>query len=452
VEQFVLSVQDAEFALENLPGYTYAVTDPQGGPGFTLRGIVAGPDRREWRVHELGAPERVVARWVRLGEEGYTDVRGRWEALDDVPFDRSPLSFGGIYSGGLIESGGFGPGEKLKITRTPTKIGGRDAVRHEMVQQLGGLESGPGSLVGEPGAPGSPTEQKTTMWVAKQGGYLLRLETNGLDADPGVGRWVVEVSPLRLAPSIQAPTVGASAFPGKVPPWRVAVIARDRLRGLRSYAFEIASNPSPVRPVFRVSGQVSNTQGRLSGVMTDVTAMGMMEVGGETSPPKLPQVKADLIYVGPKAWASTRGGRYHRTSLTHFGPTSQAEFVFPMLLLIPGGPPAELVPREFAGGADLLAFGLVDPFSSPLPTRNRLVGEETVNGVRALHYQGTLTGSPDRRADTWVAVDGLHLVRFRVTSAADEDRWMFSFYGGPSPDRIEIRDVNKPFTVKPPSP
>ena len=137
-----------------------------------------------------------------------------------------------------------------------------------------------------------------------------------------------------------------------------------------------------------------------------------------------------------------------------------------LLALIPTGPPEQLIPSELVGergmdrpsmyglelgGGDFM--GMFGPGVSLAPaplTKARLVGVESVNGVRALHYRGEtapnplMGGGPDTRmsADVWLAADGLYLVRSETRSS-----------GGlaPSQTRTDVSDANKPITVKPPS-
>ncbi|MDQ3930765.1 MAG: hypothetical protein M3328_16665, partial [Chloroflexota bacterium] len=52
VREFAGRLQDALFALERLPGYTYAVTDETLAPGLVLEGTVARGGNRDWTVYE----------------------------------------------------------------------------------------------------------------------------------------------------------------------------------------------------------------------------------------------------------------------------------------------------------------------------------------------------------------------------------------------------------------
>ncbi len=191
--EFAGRLQDAVFALEKLPGYRYTVRDPALAPGLTLEGTVASRRDREWRVHEQGQPDHVVGRWVLLGDKAYTDVSGRWEEIEEPPFEtEAPVSFGESYFNQLFE----GYGEASGSRQADVRVRSHAATRHDITLEFGD-EFAHGPVPSD-----VPTKSETSMWIAKDGGYLLRFMGSGLLA-PGSDRpRVVEVVPLSRAPRI----------------------------------------------------------------------------------------------------------------------------------------------------------------------------------------------------------------------------------------------------------
>ncbi|MDP9351154.1 MAG: hypothetical protein M3P51_06415, partial [Chloroflexota bacterium] len=165
--EFAERLQAAVFALENLPGYTYSVTDPSLAPNLVLMGRVAGPDRREWTVHEQGSPERIVARWVLVDGKAYTDRTGKWEVADRVPFDPSnPISFASGFMDQLFEA--FLPDDTATEDQRKVEVGGRAATRYTLVRKYSFEDQ-----MDIPEGMG-PTESTDTAWIATEGGYLVR--------------------------------------------------------------------------------------------------------------------------------------------------------------------------------------------------------------------------------------------------------------------------------------
>jgi hypothetical protein len=98
-------------------------------------------------------------------------------------------------------------------------------------------------------------------------------------------------------------------------------------------------------------------------------------------------------------------------------------------------------------------------FAADLPNTSKLVGEETVNGIRSVHYTSTsrawsalplASGGQVTEAsgDVWVARDGHFPVRARFT-ATGTDR---SGQSMTVTFRLEVLDVNEPLSIPPPEP
>ena len=442
---FAARLQDAIFALEDLPGYTYTVTDPQLAPGLALTGRVASPDQREWIVSELGAPEHVVARWVLVGTKAYTDYGGTWETTDKLPFDRnSPLSFAADFMNQLFEP--YGPTEDEKTSSKAARVGTHTATRYDLQREL----AAPPEAAGAPRDP-LPMKSSDTAWIAKDGGYLLRYTGSPLYGAPGGDR-TVHVSPLERAPSIQTPKVGEPAFSGAPPPWRASVIGRERLESLKSYAFKATQEGGPL--TIQSRGRISRSQGTLSGTVPDYSSF--REIA-EVRPHDIKMTDVALTYIGRKVWAQRGDGKWRRIAFgiaSGFGAGADEDHAYQLAFSVPGGPPEVLLGEqaEFAQAFSAGVFGLNTMYGPANLSKGRLIGTERVNGVVALHYAGTTNSvGPDgsEKADVWLAKDGLYLVRSRTPLPALQSA-EFSFEG--SRTNVDILDANKPFRVNPPVP
>lgn len=450
-QKFARRVQSAVFALEELPGYEYVVSDPLSAPGLTLTGRVASPREREWIVTEQGAPEHVVARWVVMGGKAYTDYNGTWEEIQRVPFDpNSPLSFGGGYRDALFEP--FGPDGEATAASSRVRVGERAATRYDLERDLS-------EQFGEPPPPEIGTTSTDSAWIAEDGGYLLRYEGGGVFGGPGPQGRSVEVTPLATAPRIDAPAVGEPVFSGDPPPWRAAVLAQERLDALRSYRYESAMGAGPAGTT--TSGRVSDDRGALRGTVLDMNAMTGRPPSGAEDPAT---VEVAMVYIGPKAWARVGDQPWRRVPTgvaSGYGAGGAEANAFQLAFSVPSGPPRALLGDE-AGLLDSVStgvFGLNPGYGGQPVTRGTLVGTETVNGVRALRYKGTiqapeLAGGP-LTTDLWLAADGWYLVRARTSGPAEA----FTFYPatseysvGGGARRIDIFDANVPVEVEPPAP
>ncbi len=201
-----------------------------------------------------------------------------------------------------------------------------------------------------------------------------------------------------------------------------------------------------------VKGQVSGEQGRLSGAVPDYTALAVDE---PLRPEEIPTTESELIYIGKKAWART-GGDWHRTSPGLASGVAPDPALY-LLQYVPGGPPKTLLDDEFAEFYESYVFGVSSPHGMGTLTQGRLMGRESVNGVRALHYRGRalagesgFLGGPLEdgrlpRTDIWLAEDGLYLVRVRASSPQ-----VPGVSGITGDHRVDIYDANRRFTVRAP--
>lgn len=445
--RFAERLQAAVFALENLPGYTYSVTDPSVAPNLVLTGRVVSPKRREWTVSEQGAANHILARWVLVDGKSYTDRTGRWEVIEQLPFDpANPISFARGFLNQLFES--YLPGESAKEEERKTEVGGRAATSYRLVRKLASAEQIdiPEGMV--------PKESTDTAWIASDGGYLLRYTgTSPMGIEEKAER-VIEVTPLRAAPDIRAPEVGSAAFKGAPPPWRASVIGLDRLRDLKSYRYSYVQGPKDFG--HKGEGRISATQGSLKGSVVDPNSMPM---DPNALPTDLETNEVELIYIGGKAWARVAGGSWRRIAtnvMTGMGAgTLPEQSALQLATSVPTGPPLALLGNDpaFTELLDFTAFGIVDLDGRPILTQGKLMGMERVNGVQALHYTGKagIAGGGSRlgRLDLWLAKDGLYIVRSR----ADLKTFEQDAFGVFAPtSELDIYDANKPFTVKPPAP
>ena len=416
-------------ALTKLPGYSYTVE--HASSGLTLTGAVASPTERSWTVALTSHPDRVVARWVLTGGGTYTDLSGEWQQTKTLPFDPYfPVSFGPM--GQALPGNDAGEHDALmpyyhyvsgEISTRAERLGSREATRVDikLSEEEGG--GGPEGGASPPGA--------VSVWIAREGGQLLRYRTPPDPREPGTGGLDLMVTPLDAPPDIRVPRVGTPAFEGQPPPWRAPIVARERLAQAGSYRFE--------SPGFG-EGQLSEANGQLSGKMDNEGY----------------EMDLALIYIGEQMWGrEEKAGPWRRTSLASLSidggdggdDASNAPLLF---LYAPAGVPRGLLPpgqRSPIPGWQL--FGLDGGAG---PGSMRFLGAEEVNGVRALRYSADLTpeelgmGAGEEagkaKQEIWLAEDGHHLVRSAFSMEGLEG-------GG---QRTDVYDVGKPFELQPPSP
>ena len=423
---------NATDALKGLRGYTYRVYFPQAqgdspGPQLMLVGQVATQDERTWAVHQAGKPDRVVARWVQTGGKGYTDLSGRWETVRSLPFDPDfPVSFAPWPLEQVLEElvPSYEPG---KLSTNKEKLGSIPAVRYDLEQRMG-----------------PPVVQ--SLWVAEEGGHLLRLVSRDPMADQAPSE-SIEVTPLDAAPRIAVPKLGGLAFEGTPPPWRVQAMGRERLSSLDGYRYTVrgAGGGDGAKSEDLAEGQLSAEQGRLRTVLIE-----------DTEKPKY----ADLIYIGERAWYRMADDPWQPVSFSQpgqQGEMSEGQFTQVRALdaftyLLPGEIPNEkLESAMWMSGPSL--FGLNQHSflyrGTTLP-EGRLVGTETVNGVRSLHYRGKAQGPGEDEGqggespmeiDLWIAAEGHYLVRYAVTQKGGRDGYQV---------QVDITNIGEPFSVDPP--
>lgn len=275
-------------------------------------------------------------------------------------------------------------------------------------------------------------------------------------ADPSGPKRTVEVRPLEKAPDIATPKVGAPAFEGDPPPWRAPMIAQQKLLSLDSYWFRTKTSGTEQMGSFgeEAQGRLTKDAGSLTG-----TVPGMDERTRESEPQT---VRAELTYMGPKVWLRVGDGGWRRTDLRGLvgGGPGDEESAFRLLSLISTGPPEHLVPAEMAEmGEEQSAFGMDVAggmmLDLPMPivpgtlANGRLVGVDTINGIRSLHYEGEVPPNPMMGGPTdsptavelWLAADGGYLVRSR-----QELSWGM----GSGEILVDVRDANKPVDIRPP--
>lgn len=413
-EAFATRVDDALFALEDLPGYSYTVSDPSYYPGLVLRGRVASIDRRDWTLHVAGKPEQVVARWVLAGGQAYADVTGRWEKLERLPFERdAPIAFA-LGDVNLL----YDPyGEVDDTRRSRERIAARAVTRYDIDQDYGE------DL-------GTATQ---SVWVAEEGGYLLRFLGLSWFGGPGADPLTINVTPLKEAPKISVPEPGASVFEGDPPLWRASLLGQERLRGLESYAFKVSDRTEGAE--VEVQGRVSSDRGALSG---RVPAYASAEQAGDRD--TVESLKVELRYIGARVWARVEGQRWRRipTRASEIGPR-EAD-ILSLLLYVPGGPPEDLLDEEFLQDFNASQFGVNRWTVLPALVEGKQAGSAELRGRRTLHYMGSLDPYSAEPAEVWLAAEGHHLIQ-----AVAEESWRHGEL------RLEVHDVNKPFTVAPPA-
>ena len=428
---------NATDALKDLRGYTYRVDYPQlvldrPSPQLTLIGQVATQNERTWAVHQAGKPDRVVARWVQTGGKGYTDLSGRWETVRSLPFDPDfPVSFAPWPLEQVLEElvPSYEPG---KLSTRKEKLGSIPAIRYDLEQRMG-----------------PPVVQ--SLWVAEDGGHLLRL----LPRDPYEGEGggegqgqapseSIEVTPLDAAPTIEVPKLGGLAFEGMPPPWRAQAMGRERLSSLDGYRYTVrsAGGGDGAKSEVLAEGQLSAKQGRLRSVLLE-----------DSEKPRY----AELIYIGERVWFRSPEGRSEEIDPSRPGQPgvmgdSGALEVFTYLL--PGEVPNEELESAMRQTGSSL-FGIEQHsflYQGTTLPEGRMVGTETVNGVRSLHYRGKAQGpgedegqgeQPPMEIDLWIAAEGHHLVRYTVTQPGDE---------GARHLQVDITDIGEPFSVEQPRP
>lgn len=434
-DRFANRLQESVEALTALPGYTYTVRDPSLAPGVTLAGRAAGRDRREWTVFEAGEPSHVIARWVLVGGKAYSDLSGRWERVARAPFDAQfPISFTPRHTVALFDPA---QGRALDATTEDAFAGGRDAVLHRLQRRLGE------AAFDREEAAAAHTD---SLYVDKQGGYLLEYTGPSVFGDPRSSEREITVTPREQAPKIAEPRVGAPAYAGRPPSWRAAALGEERLAAVKGYRFRTRVESFGVKTA--ATGRAAPTQGTVSGTIAD--QYWRPPANDEEARP--PVIRAELIYKGASAWVRPAGSGWRRAPVDV---TSRVEPDFNALALLshlPAAAPGELVgARElFEDESSGAAFGLPGQQGALVLTQGKLVGTETVNGVRAYHYRGGLNGGAPRTgpapADLWLAEEGLHVVRARYSFAAGP----YAPIDAREERALDVFDAGEPFEVRPP--
>ncbi len=338
-------------------------------------------------------------------------------------------------------------GPMTNLRSREATIEGRAATRYDIDLDLESLMQGHELPEGQPG------KLTYSMWIARDGGYLLRY-TGGMPFSAPSPPETIEVTPLEHAPDIEIPTVGQAVFTGNPPPWRAAVIGQIGLSRLESYAFEQSTDLGSFATT--ASGRVSESCGQIIGTQADTSA----RAGARMTPgvANLPMVRTELIYIGRKLWARRGDGAWRTVKLRTVGRSGPGEMseqdaeAFVLLDSIPGGAPGGLRTIYPSAEAAPVSAG-VDPLSAmPALQDGALVGKELINGVEALHYRsrvGTAVAGAGSTTDYWLAADGHHMLRARVRMQLGP-----TVPGTDGSVRIslDVTDVNRPFTVKPPNP
>lgn len=418
-EEFAGRLRGAIRALGRLPGYTYTVSDSTFD--LALVGQVAAPDRRSWTVHREGAPGRVVGRWVSVGGRSYADTSGRWARVAKAPYDtESGVSFGDAEPGELYPS--YAITGRVSISRRDERLGGRAAIQYDFRREV----------VDMPQAKGSDS-----LWVARDGGHLLRYEGMIEYGTPEYNRWRIEATPLAAPPDIRPPVLGSPAFEGDPPPWRAETVGRERLLGLEGYRFRFGM-AFDGEELTLAEGRVSEGQGRVTG------AIPVFEGEGEP-------VEAELVYIGRRVWGRVEKKPFRRIS-AEGGDEYPQQAAAALLEFVPTHPDPEApdgVERLGFGGPSVYGVEVNGSFGIRPMTDARYVGTEVVNGVRALHYRGSILTSvydyPRQSrmpTDVWIAADGHYLVRSVNRDPPGQGEGALS---------TDVYDANEPFRVEPPS-
>ncbi len=202
---FARRVQEAVDALDRLPGYCYAVTHFVGDFGpqsakepLLVRGEVASKDSRTWVVLSSSSPDLRVGRWAWVDGQAYKHIKNRWQKVKDSPFDPNlPLGFGDLdgedtllvtsyttptnaYTGGPTQA---------RLAQQETTLASRPATRYDMEFQ--------------PNCDCPVISQ--SVWIARDGGYLLRHSYPYHDSVDGPDITLIEVTPLDAPPRIRVP-------------------------------------------------------------------------------------------------------------------------------------------------------------------------------------------------------------------------------------------------------
>lgn len=438
LRRFEGRMREAIEKLTVLPGWEYTVVDWGYAPGLALKARVAGPDRREWIVHEAVDESRVVARWVLLGRQAYSDISGRWERVPGVPFDLdSPIAFTS-YPLTLYEPAG-----------RATEFKATEAIRSDRPARLYYLNRELGDAAYDPQY--AATTRLESLWVDEKDGYLLGYTGPSEFGDYYSPSREIDVKPLARPPKIDAPTVGAPAYRGAPPPWRAVVVGHTALGRLESYRFRTRESDA-LGYEETGEGQVGRSQARLRISITEPEA----DTEARVAPLSLQnasETMIDLVWRGREAWVRSPGEPWARARAPLGEEEPRDEAASFALSFIPGPPSPDLLRMQgdyaWVYDSDL---GFQGVLGVALLTDARLVGRSTVNGVRTLHYRGSVNGGyADGPGDVHVhlAEDGLYLVRLRAT---------FSSPPGPG-DTIQEEDArsqfdvsraDEPFTVRPP--
>ncbi len=164
-------------------------------------------------------------------------------------------------------------------------------------------------------------------------------------------------------------------------------------------------------------------------------------------------LRHELVYEGSKVWTRAENDRWRRTVTEMVSDVAPDENALEFLSYMPTLPPERVVGsredfRAYCYSPEF--FGLPDVGGASVLSRVELVGEETVNGVRALHYRGGVNGGIRNRsfgADLWIAADHFYLVRFRASYSGPPDAVVVANETA----RVDVYEANKPFTVNAPA-
>lgn len=443
VQRFADRLDNALRALSRLPGYTYTVRlgIAQGyAAGLELEGRVTTPDRREWIVYEQDQPEHVIARWVRVDGQNYTDISGVWRRVESIPFDTTaPVSFGDAYESVLFEPIGDATGER----RSEAAVSSQDAILYQIDRPLGEYALNP------------EQEARTTtdyLYVAEDGGYLLGYTSPSVFGAPDSPERAIEVTPLQRAPRINAPRVGAAVFEGVPPPWRALAVGRARLESLPGYRF--SSRTATYGLTIQTEGQVSPEKGWVEGVVPDAASLADQANSGEPfDAAEIEMARLELVYSGRRTWVRGQDGAWRSASTNIVDGPAPDENALELLSHIPGGPPETVVGSraDFDSYYYPPLFGIHGLKGALILVGDTVRSRETINGVQTFHYRGSVNSRGENAlfgVDVWLAADGLYPVRLRVNFASPPDAPPESVEGS----TFDVYDALEPFTVAVPDP